>query len=122
MFPIQAHREGSRPHPWTKRSAPSARRSRILRVRLCSSLPQTAAKVHCDRFFGLFGVYYSLQYLSLSDATVLTFLAPMCTAVTGAVLLHEQLSWREAFAGREYMRPVRLLCHVAHGDIVQWPA
>ncbi|KAH9849174.1 DUF6-domain-containing protein [Lenzites betulinus] len=50
-------------------------------------------------FFGLFGVYYSLQYLSLSDATVLTFLAPMCTAVTGAVLLHEQLSWREAVAG-----------------------
>ncbi|KAL1942255.1 hypothetical protein VTO73DRAFT_6319 [Trametes versicolor] len=50
-------------------------------------------------FFGLFGVYYSLQYLSLSDATVLTFLAPMCTAVTGAVLLHEKLSWREAFAG-----------------------
>ncbi|KAI0631699.1 DUF6-domain-containing protein [Trametes polyzona] len=50
-------------------------------------------------FFGLFGVYYSLQYLSLSDATVLTFLAPMCTAVTGAVLLHEPLSWREALAG-----------------------
>ncbi|KAF8881630.1 hypothetical protein BD779DRAFT_1675381 [Infundibulicybe gibba] len=25
-------------------------------------------------FFGLFGIYYSLQYLSLSDATVLTFL------------------------------------------------
>ncbi|KAI0667462.1 hypothetical protein C8Q78DRAFT_1053153 [Trametes maxima] len=50
-------------------------------------------------FFGLFGVYYSLQYLSLSDATVLTFLAPMCTAITGAVLLHEPFSWREALAG-----------------------
>ncbi|KAI8976388.1 hypothetical protein BD414DRAFT_496760 [Trametes punicea] len=50
-------------------------------------------------FFGLFGVYYSLQYLSLSDATVLTFLAPMCTAITGAVLLHEPFSWREAVAG-----------------------
>src|ERR1700678_3015610 len=24
------------------------------------------------RFFGLFGIYYSLQYLSLSDATILT--------------------------------------------------
>lgn len=28
-------------------------------------------------FGGLFGVYYSLRYLSLSDATVLTFLAPV---------------------------------------------
>lgn len=81
-----------------------------------------AADLHCGRFFGLFGVYYSLQYLSLSDATVLTFLAPMCTAVTGAVLLHEKLSWREAFAGREYMRLVRLLRHVAHRDTMQWPA
>lgn len=61
-------------------------------------------------------MYYSLQYLSLSDATVLTFLAPMCTAVTGAVLLHEKLSWREAFAGREYMRLARLPRHVAHSD------
>ncbi|OBZ73037.1 hypothetical protein A0H81_07128 [Grifola frondosa] len=50
-------------------------------------------------FFGLFGIYYSLQYLSLSDATVLTFLAPMCTAVTCALLLHETFSWREALAG-----------------------
>ncbi|TCD70378.1 hypothetical protein EIP91_003730 [Steccherinum ochraceum] len=50
-------------------------------------------------FFGLFGVYYSLQYLSLSDATVLTFLAPMCTTVTGAIFLKEELSWRQAVAG-----------------------
>ncbi|KAF8906965.1 EamA-like transporter family-domain-containing protein [Gymnopilus junonius] len=50
-------------------------------------------------FFGLFGVYYSLQYLSLSDATVLTFLAPMCTAMAGAVLLGETFTRRQAFAG-----------------------
>ncbi|KDR72929.1 hypothetical protein GALMADRAFT_252278 [Galerina marginata CBS 339.88] len=50
-------------------------------------------------FFGLFGVYYSLQYLSLSDATVLTFLAPMCTAMAGSVLLGENFTRREAFAG-----------------------
>ena len=56
---------------------------------------------HLDRFFGLFGVYYSLQYLSLSDATVLTFLAPMCTTVTGALLLKEGFSWKQAVAGRE---------------------
>ncbi|EAU83500.1 integral to membrane protein [Coprinopsis cinerea okayama7 len=50
-------------------------------------------------FFGLFGIYYSLQYLSLSDATVLTFLSPMCTAVTGALLLGETLTKRQALAG-----------------------
>lgn len=27
--------------------------------------------------FGLYGVYFSLRYLSLSDATVLTFLSPV---------------------------------------------
>ncbi|KAF9478764.1 DUF6-domain-containing protein [Pholiota conissans] len=50
-------------------------------------------------FFGLFGVYYSLQYLSLSDATVLTFLAPMCTAIAGSLLLGENFTRREAVAG-----------------------
>ncbi|KJA16060.1 hypothetical protein HYPSUDRAFT_47806 [Hypholoma sublateritium FD-334 SS-4] len=50
-------------------------------------------------FFGLFGIYYSLQYLSLSDATVLTFLAPMCTTVTGSFFLGEKFTRREALAG-----------------------
>ncbi|KAM5541611.1 hypothetical protein V8D89_004801 [Ganoderma adspersum] len=50
-------------------------------------------------FGGIFGLYYSLQYLSLSDATVLQFLSPMFTAIAGAVFLHEAFSWREAFAG-----------------------
>ncbi|KAF8881629.1 drug/metabolite transporter superfamily [Infundibulicybe gibba] len=50
-------------------------------------------------FFGLFGIYYSLQYLSLSDATVLTFLAPLCTAIAGSLLLGEKFSVREALAG-----------------------
>ncbi|KAJ3561718.1 hypothetical protein NP233_g10021 [Leucocoprinus birnbaumii] len=50
-------------------------------------------------FFGLIGIYFSLQYLSLSDATVLTFLAPLCTAASGALFLNEKFSRREAFAG-----------------------
>ncbi|KZT35884.1 hypothetical protein SISSUDRAFT_1050665 [Sistotremastrum suecicum HHB10207 ss-3] len=50
-------------------------------------------------FFGLFGVYYSLQYLSLSDATVLTFLAPSATGVAGYLFLKESFSRREAIAG-----------------------
>jgi EamA-like transporter family len=51
------------------------------------------------RFISLFGIYYSLQYLSLSDATVLTFLTPMYTAVTGAVLLGEVITRRQILAG-----------------------
>ncbi|KAF8873874.1 hypothetical protein BD779DRAFT_1678989 [Infundibulicybe gibba] len=56
----------------------------------------------CRGLFGflcLFGLYYSLQYLSLSDATVLTFLAPLCTAIAGSLLLGEKFSVREALAG-----------------------
>ena len=59
------------------------------------------SKIFSRRFFGLFGVYYSLQYLSLSDAIVLTFLAPMCTAMAGALFLGENFPRREAFAGRK---------------------
>ena len=51
------------------------------------------------RFIGLYGIYFSLQYLSLSDATVLTFLAPMFTAVAGAVFLKEHLSLKQVLAG-----------------------
>ncbi|KAI0740153.1 hypothetical protein C8Q76DRAFT_706953 [Earliella scabrosa] len=50
-------------------------------------------------FLGIFGLYYSLQYLSVTDATVLQFLSPMFTAAAGAVFLHEPFSWREGSAG-----------------------
>ncbi|KZT03028.1 integral membrane protein DUF6 [Laetiporus sulphureus 93-53] len=49
-------------------------------------------------FTGLFGSYYSLQYLSLSDATVLQFLAPMCTAIVGAIVLKEEFKRSQALA------------------------
>ncbi|KAF9467671.1 EamA-like transporter family-domain-containing protein [Collybia nuda] len=49
-------------------------------------------------FFGLFGIYYSLQFLSLSDATVITFLAPLCTGIAGALLLKENFTKKEALA------------------------
>ncbi|KAI0357143.1 DUF6-domain-containing protein [Trametes cingulata] len=49
-------------------------------------------------FVGLFGTYYALQYLSLSDTTVLSFLTPMCTAVSGALLLKETLTVKQALA------------------------
>lgn len=53
-------------------------------------------------FFGLFGIYYSLQYLSLSDATVLTFLVPMCTAISGALFLGEAFSGKQGLAARKF--------------------
>ncbi|KAG1748153.1 hypothetical protein EDB19DRAFT_1684636 [Suillus lakei] len=49
-------------------------------------------------FFGLFGMYYSLQYLSLADATVLSFLMPLSAALGGYLVLKEPYSKREAFA------------------------
>ncbi|CAE7119239.1 unnamed protein product [Rhizoctonia solani] len=50
-------------------------------------------------FFGLFGLYYSLHYMSLSDATVLTFLAPTVTAAFGFLFLREAVSWKQIVAG-----------------------
>ncbi|KAE8223126.1 hypothetical protein CF319_g3790 [Tilletia indica] len=50
-------------------------------------------------FFGLFGLYFSLQYLSLADATVITFLSPLATALLAAPLLKEPLHSRQLVAG-----------------------
>ena len=70
------------------------------------------------RFGGIFGLYYSLQYLSLSDATVLQFLSPMFTAIAGAVFLHEAFSWREAFAGCTSTSPLRSILRSLNAIIV----
>lgn len=50
-------------------------------------------------FFGLYGVYLSLQHLSVADATALIFLTPLMTAVAGSVLLKESYSTNQAGAG-----------------------
>ncbi|KAG1865003.1 hypothetical protein DFJ58DRAFT_724557 [Suillus subalutaceus] len=50
-------------------------------------------------FLGLCGLYLSLQYLSVADATVLTFLTPLTTAVAGCLLLREGYSVTQAVAG-----------------------
>ncbi|OJT01875.1 hypothetical protein TRAPUB_7652 [Trametes pubescens] len=63
----------------------------------------------CSGFVGIFGLYYSLQYLSLPDATVLQFLAPIFTAISGAVLLREPLSWREVAADAASLVGVALI-------------
>ncbi|KAF8752903.1 hypothetical protein RHS01_07348 [Rhizoctonia solani] len=60
-------------------------------------------------FFGLFGLYYSLHYMSLSDATVLTFLAPTVTAAFGFLFLREAVSWKQAVAGLASLAGVVLI-------------
>ncbi|KAI5966386.1 uncharacterized protein KGF55_000695 [Candida pseudojiufengensis] len=47
-------------------------------------------------FFGVFGMYFSLQYLSLSDAVSITFLVPMSTAFLAFIILKEKYSILEA--------------------------
>jgi threonine/homoserine efflux transporter RhtA len=51
----------------------------------------------------LSGMYFSLQHLSLSDATVLTFIAPILTGFSGAVFLKETLSIGEVLAGCKHL-------------------
>lgn len=50
-------------------------------------------------FLGNYGVYSSVQYLSLSDVTVLTFITPILTGLAGSVFLGEPHSVRVALAG-----------------------
>ncbi|KAG9047128.1 hypothetical protein FS837_002959 [Tulasnella sp. UAMH 9824] len=64
-------------------------------------------------FFGLFGGYYSVQYISLSDATVIGFLSPFATAFLGRIILKEAFSRKEACAAA---RPSFLFGHPAEID------
>ncbi|KAK7433023.1 hypothetical protein QQZ08_000496 [Neonectria magnoliae] len=48
---------------------------------------------------GLFGLYYSLSYLEISDATVITFLVPTMTAFVCWIALNEPFTINEACAG-----------------------
>ena len=43
-------------------------------------------------FFGIFGMYYSLQYLPIADCTVITFLAPGVASLICWVLLGEKFT------------------------------
>jgi drug/metabolite transporter (DMT)-like permease len=65
------------------------------------TLPSFLVIISSSRFFGLCGLYLSLQYLSVADATVLTFLTPLSTAVAGCLLLKEGYSVTQAVAGGE---------------------
>lgn len=47
-------------------------------------------------FLGVFGLYFSLQYLSLSDAVAITFLIPLVTPFFAWIVLNERYSVIEA--------------------------
>ncbi|KAF1351496.1 DUF6-domain-containing protein, partial [Lizonia empirigonia] len=49
-------------------------------------------------FIGLFGLYYSLSWLNISDATVITFIIPTLTALVCFIWLREPFTIREALA------------------------
>ena len=73
-------------------------------------------------FFGVYGMYYSLQYLPLSDATVITFLAPLVTGLACSVLINEPFTRREQVAGLVSFlgviliaRPTSLVPHANRG-------
>ncbi|KAI5854525.1 hypothetical protein GGS23DRAFT_472361 [Durotheca rogersii] len=67
-------------------------------------------------FFGIYGMWYSAKYLTLADATVITFLAPNIAGYMCHILLHdsftrvEQLASFAALGGVVLItRPVSLL-------------
>ncbi|KAE8147016.1 hypothetical protein BDV25DRAFT_161370 [Aspergillus avenaceus] len=51
-------------------------------------------------FFGVYGLYYSVQYLALSEATVLTFLAPILTCYACSLFIpNETFTRKQQLAG-----------------------
>ncbi|KAI1809160.1 DUF6-domain-containing protein [Poronia punctata] len=64
-------------------------------------------------FVGLFGLYYSLSYLQISDATAISFLVPTWTAILCYVWLREPYQMREAFCGLTSLGGVLLIARPA---------
>ena len=77
--------------------------------------PSSGSDFPIIRFIGVFGVYFSLQYLSLSDVAVLTRLSPICTVFTGAIFLGETFSHRQILAAsKQHIFSFLLSCFNIH--------
>ncbi|KAI9712548.1 MAG: hypothetical protein M1812_006857 [Candelaria pacifica] len=50
-------------------------------------------------FFGVYGIYYSLLYLPLAEATVITFLAPIVACWACSIVIKEPFTRTEQVAG-----------------------
>ncbi|KAI0384908.1 hypothetical protein F5Y04DRAFT_223038 [Hypomontagnella monticulosa] len=49
-------------------------------------------------FFGIYGMWYSVKYLPLAEATVITFLAPNIAGYMCHILIHDPFTWKEQVA------------------------
>ncbi|KAF1835091.1 hypothetical protein BDW02DRAFT_597608 [Decorospora gaudefroyi] len=74
-------------------------------------------------FFGVFGMYYSLLYLPLADATVITFLAPSLACWACSYFIREPFTRMEQMAAYVSLfgvvliaRPVSLFSALSHSD------
>ncbi|KAF2692279.1 hypothetical protein K458DRAFT_411935 [Lentithecium fluviatile CBS 122367] len=72
-------------------------------------------------FFGVFGMYYSLLYLPLADATVITFLAPSLACWACSYLINEPFTRMEQIAAYVSLfgvvliaRPASLFSFLSH--------
>jgi len=64
-------------------------------------------------FFGIFGMWYSMMYLPLAEATVITFLVPSCAGYICHVLLHDPYTRKEQIASLLAFAGVILIAHPA---------
>lgn len=51
----------------------------------------------CTGFFGVFGSYFSLMYLSISDSVLISFLSPSLTIILAWIVLRERVHRYEVF-------------------------
>jgi hypothetical protein len=94
--------EDSRPTAWSKGCSGIASTSRFCSVGILHDLTNIPQSYFS--FIALAGMYISLKHLSLSDATMLTFVAPILTGFSAAIFLKESLSLRETFSGCRHPR------------------
>ncbi|MCJ1308416.1 hypothetical protein MMC25_002069 [Agyrium rufum] len=74
-------------------------------------------------FFGVYGLYFSLIYLPLAEATVLTFLSPIVSNFVCSFVLKEPFTRKEVFASMVSLfgvvfiaRPTALFSHAASSE------
>lgn len=81
-------------HYWVHRRRGCYSASEVRWISAHSTSPHSPCFVAAGAsgFFGLYGIYYSLQYLSLSDATTLSFIAPILCGLLAYLVLSEPYS------------------------------
>jgi hypothetical protein len=99
-YRLQVFSKNSAPVSWSEGCPGPPSAPRFCRVRILCRLSSSPHLFR--RFVSIFGLYFSLLYLSLSDATVLTFVAPILTVFAGAIFLKETLSLKDTCAGCMY--------------------